>query len=80
MSCAISASDSQDAVCDVYGKRVRYCGNTTNLMKYLRLTHSTEYDTFVMRVCCGQKRRSQCCSFNVAGKHYPGTRRDNVAL
>lgn len=37
----ISAPNSQDAVCDVCGKTVRICGNTTDLVKDFRLIHST---------------------------------------
>ena len=44
-----SSTNSQDAVCNVCGKMARSYGNTTNLVKHLRLNHNTEYEAFMMR-------------------------------
>ena len=30
--------------CNLCGRTVRNCGNTTNLVKHLRLNHNTEYN------------------------------------
>ncbi|KAL6472600.1 hypothetical protein MHYP_G00187880 [Metynnis hypsauchen] len=55
-----SSTNSQDAVCDVCGKAVMSCGNTTNLVKHLRLNHNTEYEAdrrgeHIVRCCCQGK-------------------------
>lgn len=44
-----SSQNSIDAVCDVCGRTVRSCGNTTNLVKHLRFNHSTECDAVLQR-------------------------------
>ena len=78
-----SSSNSQDAVCDVCGKTVRSCVNTTNLVKHLRLNHNTEYSAFMMSpteeestvsgVAAGAGQTSLAESLGAAGRHCPGT-------
>ncbi|KAK7895421.1 hypothetical protein WMY93_020746 [Mugilogobius chulae] len=39
---------SGEATCDVCLNTVKSCGNTTNLVKHLRLKHSAEYESFTV--------------------------------
>lgn len=85
-----SSTNSQDAVCDICGKTVKSSGNTTNLVKHLRLNHNTEYESFMLRrteeqtqtTVSGARARqtSLAESFGAAGRQYPGTERENVEL
>lgn len=77
--------NSNDAVCDTCNKTVRYCGNTTNLIKHLHINHKTEYDDVMMRrseeeerrgtgaARASQRQTSLSESFRAAGRHHPGT-------
>lgn len=75
--------NSNDAVCDTCNKTVRYCGNTTNLIKHLHINHKTEYDNVMTRRSEEEERRgtgaararqtSLSESFGAAGRQYPGT-------
>ncbi|CAL1569599.1 unnamed protein product [Knipowitschia caucasica] len=40
---------SGEATCDVCLKTVRSCGNTTNLVKHLRLKHKPEYESYSLQ-------------------------------
>ncbi len=44
-----SSENSNNAVCNICGKTVRYCGNTTNLVKHLRSNHRAEHDVMQQR-------------------------------
>lgn len=43
-----SSPNGNNKVCDVCGKTARICGNTTNLVKHLRINHNTEYDEVML--------------------------------
>ena len=40
---------SNEATCDLCRKCLRYCGNTTNLTKHLKVNHSKEHDDLQRR-------------------------------
>lgn len=88
-----SSTNSQDAVCDVCRKTIRSCGNTTNLVKHLRLNHTSEYEAYTtmrqteeessVSASGAAARARQTClaeSFRATGRHYPGTEWENVEL
>ena len=85
-----SSTNSQDAIYDVCGKKVRSCGSTTNLVKHLRLNHNTEYEAILMRqteedgtvsgAAARARQTSLVESFGAAGRHCPGTEAENVEL
>uniref|UniRef100_A0A1A8J107 Family with sequence similarity 60, member A, like n=1 Tax=Nothobranchius kuhntae TaxID=321403 RepID=A0A1A8J107_NOTKU len=81
---SFSSSDKNDAVCDICRKTVRHCGNTTNLVKHLKVNHKKEYDDFMVKrtedersepgaaAAARVKQTSLVESFGASGRHYPG--------
>ena len=80
-----SCKDNRNAVCDVCRKTVKYSGNTTNLIKHLRLNHNSEYDDIMKRrseeevqgeKTQGARARQTSISESFGnGRSYPGTGR-----
>lgn len=75
--------NSIEVLCDVRGKTVRCCRNSTNLVEHLRISHNKEYDEVVMRQSKKKERadaeRVREASLS-AGRHYPGSEGENVNL
>ena len=82
--------NTNGAVCDTCNKSVRYCSNTTNLIKHLHRKHKTEYDNVMTRWseeeerrdtgAAGARQTSLSESLGAAGRHHPGTVGENAAM
>ena len=44
-----TAVNANEATCDLCSKCIRYCGNTTNLTKHLKVNHRKEHDDMERR-------------------------------
>lgn len=90
-----SSTNSQEAVCDICKKKVRCCGNTTNLVKHLRSNHASQYETMrqseeesavspsgAAASATAARARQTCLaeSFGATGRHYPGMEKENMKL
>lgn len=41
--------NNDEASCDVCQKTIRHCGNTTNMIKHLKVKHAKEHDEVQLR-------------------------------
>lgn len=74
--------NTDEALCDVCKKKIRHCGNTTNLTKHLKAKHPTEHDEVQLKRAeevtqprppsSGSRQSSLAECFQRGHQHYPG--------
>ncbi len=81
--------NNDEASCDICQKTIRHCGNTTNMIKHLKVKHPKEHDEVQLRRAeevtetrppSSGLRQSYLAESFQRGGHYPGTNQVQVVI